>query len=669
MKRRLPFAWRLKPHGSRILSLLLFCSFFFVYGCEDRISEDIVPQPGRTSSKNQVFYDHSQDTVETATVLAYQLPNPYTVANMRQAYSNVKGGNWSHIAANNLYVRFKPTSKEQLLTLLETMDLELDDTPLDYKIAQEGDFYQDPAIPADEITWQYAVVPTGYSFPAGIQYQVLANVHLPAEADYAVEAEAERLAGLNGDGDDLAGANSMQNSLSMDAFDLTCAPGFVWDREQKKCVEICGEGTTWNEELQACVSNSPTPTPPVRAGGRITVFDTNFNTLQGVRKLRVVAKRWFKIERMYTNDNGNFTSTKNFRNKVKVIVKFKNGDASVKHVRGARLWEMLDATKWKLGTYSAGAINSIDARFPFDWNNSTLAKRNWAAASIHNAVQEFKDYSALEGTPGLPGNLKILMSNFSSSVGGSAPLFARRLKDELPLAFVEHFVVGAAHPAAAVASAIIFYLRTQIDITTHFRYVSSDELKETMYHELAHASLYTQAGNAWYDSVVNHTLVEMIDGPAPYGTGTERGSPMIAMNEGWAYHYGRYLAGFRYTNTASCVNSQKDGQRYSSNGTGCGIADPNPHWAAIEDFNPRLLNDPFKWIPKGLFNDLRDNTPNELVNLSTVDDQVFGYTNQQLINAIDSDITSPQAYQARLLLENNNYQALSVNALFSSYNY
>jgi len=130
------------------------------------------------------------------------------------------------------------------------------------------------------------------------------------------------------------------------------------------------------------------------------------------------------------------------------------------------------------------------------------------------------------------------------------------------------------------------------------------------------------------------------------------------MNEGWAYHYGHYLTGLRYTTKASCTSSQDYGNVFCPPTT-------NPHWAALESFRPNLFDDPFRWIPKGIFEDLRDNTPAE----PTVVDQASGFTNQQLINAIDFDVRSPLSYRNRFLQENGNAQATAVNTLFNQYNY
>jgi hypothetical protein len=92
-----------------------------------------------------------------------------------------------------------------------------------------------------------------------------------------------------------------------------------------------------------------------------------------------------------------------------------------------------------------------------------------------------------------------------------------------------------------------------------------------------------------------------------------------------------------------------------------------PHFNLLEDFDPNINidDDPFRWIPQGLFYDLFDNR-NEL---TPVTDNVQGYTNLQFFNALDADIFSLQAYRTRLLLENGNNQGNEVIALFGQYNY
>lgn len=147
---------------------------------------------------NMPSVDYDGDSIARPAILGMQHVNPYLIPNMQQAYANLSVTNVP-VNVTNYYVRFLPNSVEQLAILDSTMDsygLNLFDTPMDYDILQEGEFYQEPSIPDSMVTYQYAVVPTNFQSPAGINYTVLAPIHIPGDAYTAVETEAEKLAAI-----------------------------------------------------------------------------------------------------------------------------------------------------------------------------------------------------------------------------------------------------------------------------------------------------------------------------------------------------------------------------------------------------------------------------------------------------------------------------------------
>lgn len=124
---------------------------------------------------------------------------------------------------------------------------------------------------------------------------------------------------------------------------------------------------------------------------------------------------------------------------------------------------------------------------------------------------------------------------------------------------------------------------------------------------------------------------------------------------------GHFLADQRYGTSASCQQEQNGGYSYCNNAwTG------HPHIDVLENFDPNLSTDPFKWIPKGLMLDLMDNTPNEVV---PVIDNVNGFTVQQLFNALQSDVTTLQQYRLRFIQQNPNNQTAAIANLFAQYHY
>lgn len=153
------------------------------------------------------FPDDGTDVLyHDAIVLGEKLDNPYAVENVKSAYVALyPTKSRDDIATTDYYVRFLPDNDDQL-SVLRNMGLMLVDHPVDYEILREGDYYHDPAVGEQKITWQYAVVPVDFRFPSGIKYEILEDCYISSSVgsksssvDWAaVEAESFRLTG-NGD--------------------------------------------------------------------------------------------------------------------------------------------------------------------------------------------------------------------------------------------------------------------------------------------------------------------------------------------------------------------------------------------------------------------------------------------------------------------------------------
>jgi len=90
----------------------------------------------------------------------------------------------------------------------------------------------------------------------------------------------------------------------------------------------------------------------------------------------------------------------------------------------------------------------------------------------------------------------------------------------------------------------------------------------------------------------------------------------------------------------------------------------------MKDFSPGRLNDPFRWIPQGVYYDMIDDRNDFAVSGPPLPiDNVSNYTNQQLFQALGPNVKSMPQFRAVLLQENNNAQAAEVNLLFNRYNY
>ena len=567
---------------------------------------------------------------------------------------------------------------------MDAQGLELFDAPMDYDVIQEGDYYQDPSIPDSSVTWQYAVVPTNFQFPTGITYQTLSQIHIPSDDYEAIETEAERLASKQ---DSINCSGGGPQARTIKPYVQDCGPGFHWDFTVNRCVcDCCPDGYHWDVIQGRCVADPPPPPPPPPGpapdaqipAGVITVSDVNLGTTPGVRNVRVVAKRWFKIERVYTDNNGNFQCTKHFKNKVKIRVKFTNQYCNIRGIRGLRLWQSLYPVQNTLGVYS-GTKNHITYNY-LQYANSTKAKGNryWVAATTNNAIIEHRDYAAQFGFSAAPTGLNVYITSWAMFEGlASTPLFAKRFIQTLPSSFISTQLVYWELSNNIITWYLAFFAtvaRARLDMAIDYHRAdmtrfTSDFIKEDVYHECSHASQYVYSGNSWYGDFVSALLAEIVAHPGnqdplnPYGSGTTNNSPIIALGESWGYHIGHFVTDQRYGATAIC-QSEQDGGAVCCNTNFNG----RPHIDVLEQFIPTLATDRFRWIPKGLMNDLMDNVGEP--GATFVNDQVFGYTIQQIFTALQSDVSTMAQYRARLLAQNpGNPTNVNVNALFASYGY
>ena len=215
-------------------------------------------------------------------ILGEKLEDPYSVKNITKALANLypTKGDYLDINPTNVYVRFLPKNDEQYKALVDA-GLELIDHPVDYAIVQEGDYYHDPEIGEDSITWQYTVVPSGTRFPEGIRYEVLDDCYIPDE-------------------DDTKGAD-----------------GIDWSAVEKEAFRITG-----NEALYL----PPTKGTKMHPEGRITIEDDRANGGKpfGVAGVKVSCNTFVKFSSAYTDRDGYYSIPKSYSSKVRYRLVFKN---------------------------------------------------------------------------------------------------------------------------------------------------------------------------------------------------------------------------------------------------------------------------------------------------------------------------------------------------------
>lgn len=214
-------------------------------------------------------------------VLGDKLEDPYSVENMTKALESLypaKAGKVT-VSTTNLYVRFLPGDEGEY-ELLQSLGVEMLDHPVDYEIVTEGDYYQDPGIPEDEITWQYAVIPPDFKFPEGVRYEILDRCHI-SEANISTRAD-----------------------------------GIDWEAVERESFRLTG-----NEDLLLPAVRSEEAAKP---SGRITLCDESLGEVRGVAGVRVSCNVFVKFSRAFTDEDGNYRMARSFSSEPRYRLVFKN---------------------------------------------------------------------------------------------------------------------------------------------------------------------------------------------------------------------------------------------------------------------------------------------------------------------------------------------------------
>ena len=654
MKVKLP-----PPHLLVAIAAMLF---FINYSCRKEEKIQVLPSAkndgniyqkgggGNTGQcRTELEPDWYVDSVYTQTSLGYQLAgNPYSVANMQQASINLYGNNGG-ITANRKYVRFRPVNEEQT-QLLQESELNLFDYPLDREVIEEGDYYLQPGMTENDYPWLYTVVDINYQPPAGKTYEILQEIYVP-DTDIWLEEEALRITGNPVNDSCSQTPNLLPTPCEIDP----CAPGCP--------IEGCGGETGGGG------GNSDIKKP----SGRILVWDSNINDDVPVRQTRVVARRWFKIDPVYTDNDGRFECSKRFRNKVNIFVKFLNNNIRVTRLMGNPVTRSLFPTKRGIGIYS-GNLNNIEYIFERGNDVNTRRYRHWWAAQLMNAHAEYNEMAASLSIGQLSfGKLRVALTSIGFlSGGGATPMNSHRVFSGFPTAdYIKYYFaepvssVGSLYYNALNNGVLFRFMDMGLGYNTNFLW-ASNQVKDLIYHEMTHASHFAKVGEFWWNDFVyaeSFTLTNngYTSATAPYGEGNDGTiSEIISVGESWAEHVAQVFCDIQYSSVVSF--KYKQDYWYQNNDPVQGLSS---HLNAIEDFSPNRTIDPFRWIPEGVYYDLLD-VRNEAF---PVVDPVSGYTNQQMFQSLDPDVKSVPQYRQRLLLENGNNQAAQVITLFGQYNY
>lgn len=216
-------------------------------------------------------------------VLGGRLDNPYSVSNMKSAYESVYPGRASSdVSCTDLYIRFLPKDDAEL-ERFRASGLPIIDHPMDYEIVREGDYYHDPSLSSDAITWQYAVVPVDYEFPKELRYEVIQQCFL---VDNRPSTKAD--------------------------------PNTDWDMVEEAAYRLSGNAGMYDRAL--------TKAGDVNPSGRISIVDEKYNAGQciGVSGVKVQCNVFVKFSSAYTDRDGYYRIPKKFTSSPRYRLVFEN---------------------------------------------------------------------------------------------------------------------------------------------------------------------------------------------------------------------------------------------------------------------------------------------------------------------------------------------------------
>ena len=457
----------------RFLSLILtlLCIESCSYLDRDGLGKDI------EETRPEVFHD--------MIVLGDKLDDPYTVENVEAALAEVyptKAGRVV-IKATDLYVRFLP-SDDSDYELLESMGVNMTDHPLDYEIVKEGDYYHDPSLGENEITWQYAVVTPDFRFPAGIRYEILDECYI---AD---------------NGAPTRGYDDIDWSLvEREAFRLTGNSGML-------PLETKGDGL------------ARTPSGTIRV-----VDDRHENGMpEGLAGVKVSCNSFVKFAHAYTDVDGNYEMDKPFTSDVRYRIVFQNKTGFAIGLNKV----LVPASTSTLGKNGPEGVSiTID---------KTSDRKLFTRSVVNNAAYDYFFRCGENGKEitAPPANLRFWIFQPLEQSGAMMLQQGGMIDDT----FIGKFLGDYADLAKMFLP----------DITLGVKGLDEySSIYSLAVHELAHASHFSQAGKQYWNKYADYIMKSFLEtGGVLYGTGAGENSGYCEIGEMWAYYMQNRLFKDRY---------------------------------------------------------------------------------------------------------------------------
>ena len=411
-------------------------------------------------------YPAEQPAAEDITVVCTG-GNPYSLENMRAALEALCGSG-SGLEANMLYVRFLPKDSTDL-DLLEELEL------FDHPLTDECDALRSGGTVA-ELGWQYAAVPVDYSFPAGLECEVLDECYLP------------------------------------DSTPGTRAAGSVSAEDLERAAIARATGTPATKAMA-----------PLSPRGSVMIESPSGNV--PVKGIKVRCNYFLRTAVTYTDEQGNFSFGTSFLNKPSVSIVFSNK-------KDFTIWDgllVVGGASRSCGKYTGGSMNVSLKPDTAPWS--------WAV--INNAAYDYICACEKGGLPLPPSRLKIMVFSGGNDAASCAPMLRRLPSVKLDTNSGLLNIIGSVVTVPVSAVALFLMKAALPDLIFCPGWMCSKGSYRQLYyhawHEMAHTSHYSVAGNKYWVDFASHIMTHF-----DYGKKSDVNADVIDLGESWANAYENY---------------------------------------------------------------------------------------------------------------------------------
>lgn len=485
MRKNASQSWR----RSCVLGTLFFSSLLFSSCTKEETT--LLPEPDTPTEVVQVIK------------LGKKMDNPYSVSLMREANKELVAEKAfaptktpsETIVTTHLYVRFLPSSLDELYLLTDSLNLMLFDHCLTYEIEQEGEYYHDPSIPEDQITWQYTTVEANFTFPE-VQYEVIEECYIPDDNEYEKNTHLAMLE-----------ERALRNA------------GYLEMLERRGSVEA--ENSTKGISLE-------------RPTGTILFQDPNRGDASVAAK-GLTVRCWVgaKIGRGVTNEEGFYKCSERFRvGPYYRLYFYRDNDWSIKH----NTISLMVAKNIGLGYHNK---DGYDKTF-----TAARDKDDIPFCIVSTAAHDYFKWCDENNILKPPTELRIWAASFWK--GGSAPMLKRGVSAWYTGPNSDGWrynfdYLGYANNAVSVYNTLTNWVP---DITLNNKVGPKDTtLYRTTLHELAHASHFRKVGVSYWSKYASYITSCYIDNtPSVYGDASRPNAGYCGIGEMWGYYIGGMLA-------------------------------------------------------------------------------------------------------------------------------